>query len=135
MKVAVSILLTGTLASLAVHANQSVVSQDELIEALQTSDIGVTNVSIKDPQASESLPKGFDHHFVLTLEEVAPKGGQFFICQQETDCQALAVYFEALAFLAGPHRFISPSGHVYAQMNSNLSDETAEKVRVILDDY
>ncbi len=135
MKVAASILLTGTLASLAVHANQSVVSQDELIEALQTSDIGVTNVSIKDPQASESLPKGFDHHFVLTLEEVAPKGGQFFICQQETDCQALAVYFEALAFLAGPHRFTSASGHVYVQLNSGVSEPTAESIRAVLEEF
>ena len=135
MKVAASILLTGTLASLAVHANQSVVSQDELIEALQTSDIGVTNISIEDPHASESLPKGFEHHVVLTLDEVAPKGGQFFICYQQADCQALAVYFEALAFLAGPHRFTAPSGHVFAQLNSEVSDETAEEVRFILEAY
>lgn len=135
MKAAACVLLAGLLASVTATANQSVVSQEELVEALQASDIGVTNVSIKDPQASESLPKGFDHHFVLTLEEVAPKGGQFFICQQEADCQSLAVYFEALAFLAGPHRFISSSGHAFAQMNSDISEETAEKVRAVIEGY
>lgn len=135
MKVAASVLVAGLFASVTATANQGVVSQEELIEALQASDIGVINVSIKDPQASESLPKGFDHHFVLTLEEVAPKGGQFFICQQEADCQALAVYFEALAFLAGPHRFTSSSGHVFAQMNSDVSEETAETVRAVMEGY
>jgi hypothetical protein len=135
MKAVTSLMMAGLLASFSTKANQDIVSQDELVEALQASDIGIIDVAIEDPKASESLPKGFDHHIVLTLEEVAPKGGQFFICQQKAACQALAVYFEALAFLAGPHRFSSPSGHVFAQLNSEVSEETAEDIRAVIEVY
>ena len=94
---------------------------------LEISSATKAEVNPKDP-----LPDTYVERWEFVVAEVAPKGGQIFICEQKTDCDVLINYFTMLRFLAGPNLFQSPSGLVIAQLNSGLSPETAAKFKAVI---
>ena len=82
--------------------------------------------------ANSPLPRSFTTRRAFTMESVAPKGGQYFICDAKRDCDAIAAYFNALKALAGPYIYQSPSGLVVVQLNSGLTPGEAEKVAQVV---
>lgn len=86
-------------------------------------------INIRDEQlgADVPVPKSFTAHQVFEIPSVAPKGGQFFICDTKKNCDAIFAYFDALKALAGPYTYQSPGGTVVAQLNSGLTPDEAAK--------
>ena len=115
-------------------ASAEPVTKDGLVSALEEADLGIIEVIEEDPTDSGMVPGGYQHHVSIVLEEVAPKGGQFFICDDPAVCSEVKGYFDALANLAGPHRYQSESGRVVAQLNSDVSQETADQVVAVLEE-
>lgn len=81
---------------------------------------------------NDPLPDTYVERWEFVIAEVAPKGGQIFVCETKADCDVLFDYYSALSALAGPNLFQSPNGRVVAQLNSGLSLETAAKFEAII---
>lgn len=88
---------------------------------------GATNMHDEQVAASVPVPKSFTAHQAFEIASVAPKGGQFFICDTKKNCDAIYAYFDALKALAGPYTYQSPGGTVVAQFNSGLKPDEAAK--------
>lgn len=88
---------------------------------------GATNIHDEVIEASSPVPKSYIAHQAFEIASVAPKGGQFFICDTKKNCDAIFAYYDALKALAGPYTYQSPSGTVVAQLNSGLTPAEAAK--------
>lgn len=132
MKRALSVLTMAALAGCS--SSDEPVTQEGLVQALQGADLGIVEVIDEDPSDSSMVLGEYQHHVTIVLEEVAPKGGQFFICKDHAVCSEVKGYFDGLANLAGPHRYASGSGHVVAQLNRGVSQETADQVLTVLEE-
>lgn len=132
MKRALSALTMAALAGCS--SSDEPVTQEGLVQALQDVDLGIVEVIDEDPSDRSMVPGEYQHHVTIVLEEVAPKGGQFFICNDHAECSEIKGYFDGLASLAGPHRYASESGHVVAQLNRGVSQEIADQVLTVLEE-
>lgn len=121
-----------TMAALALVAGCSAsaepVSEEALVDALKGTDVDINEFVTEDASDSGMVPGGYQHHISIVLDEVAPSGGQFFICDERQVCDDVKGYFDALESLVGPHRYQSESGRVVAQLNSEVSQDTADKI-------
>lgn len=90
--------------------------------------LGATNIHDDPPDAQSPLPRSFTVRQAFTLPSVAPKGGQYFICDTKRNCDALYAYFDAFKALAGPYTYRSDSGLVVVQLNSGLPPDEAARV-------
>ena len=91
--------------------------------------LGEPNEKIGDKYDSDWFLYSERVHF--TIDEVAPKGGQFFICETRTECDEIFAHYDNLKSLAGPYIFRSKDGKLVAQLNSTLSLETGVKFQSI----
>ncbi len=110
-----------------------VYSAQEIVAAFEAAGISLTNVEY-NPAIEEGspLPRSFRERATFVDELLGDKGGQIFVCDEVTHCQALHAYFEALIAMAGPYTFTSPSGLVVAQLNSGFTPDQAERYRAVL---
>jgi hypothetical protein len=88
---------------------------------------GATNIHDEVLAANVPVPHSYIAHQAFTIASVAPKGGQFFVCDTRRNCDAIFAYFDALKGLAGPYLYQSPGGTVVAQLNSGLKPDEAAK--------
>jgi hypothetical protein len=88
---------------------------------------GATNIHDEQLAANVPVPKSYIAHQAFEIASVAPKGGQFFICDTRKNCDAIYAYYDALKALAGPYTYQSPGGTVVAQLNSGLKPDEATK--------
>ena len=119
------IILLGLAALLAACGGAPAVTAQQVAAALQAA--GATNIHDEQVPADAPLPKSFIAHQAFEIPSVAPKGGQYFICDTKKNCDAIFAYFDALKALGGPYYYQSPSGTVVAQLNSDLKPEDAAK--------
>ncbi|MCF6758272.1 hypothetical protein L3X14_16970 [Pseudomonas balearica] len=109
------------------------VTGDKLLSALKDGGVEYSNVQHPERNPSSPVPNSYKEHLVLTLPSIAPKGGQFFICDKKEYCDALYSYFDALKGLAGPYLYRSKDGLVVAQLNSGLQTQAAEQVQGVIE--
>ena len=88
---------------------------------------GASNVHDETLPADAPVPKSYTAHQAFEIASVAPKGGQYFVCDTKKNCDAIFAYYDALKALAGPYTYQSPSGTVVAQLNSGLTPDEAAK--------
>ncbi|ATF75304.1 hypothetical protein [Pasteurella multocida] len=124
------VLLSGLL--LAACGDKAITTED-LVSTMKASGVEINDV--KDLKNDEFAVKGFKDRFGFSIPEVAPKGGQAFICDQKEQCTPVYTYFDALKGLAGPYLYQSPNGKVVLQLNSKLSVETAKKLEQAISKY
>ncbi len=93
---------------------------DEFIAA----GLEINDVKVEERDPESPLPNNFQERWSFSIPEVAPRGGQIFVCDTKENCDALYAYFDALKALAGPYLYQSPSGKVVVQLNSGLLPET-----------
>ncbi len=111
--------------ALAACGGSPAVSVQQVAGALTA--VGASNVHDEAIEASVPVPKSFTAHQAFEITSVAPKGGQFFVCDTKKNCDAIYAYFDALKALAGPYLYQSPSGTVVVQLNSGLKPDEAAK--------
>jgi hypothetical protein len=121
----ITITITIALLVLAACGGAPAVSAAQVAEKLTTA--GATNIHDEVIDASAPVPKSYIAHQAFEIASVAPKGGQFFVCDTKKNCDAIFAYFDALKALAGPYTYQSPSGTVVAQLNSGLTPDEAAK--------
>ncbi|SUA58057.1 OB-fold protein [Oligella urethralis] len=117
----------------AVTTSQSDEVQNEYITALKNS--GVEIYDVKDITDEDFLFTGFKQSIKFSIPEVAPQGGQMFICEEKKLCDPIYDYYDSLKFLAGPFLYQSPKGLVILQLNSDLKEETAKKLESAIAKY
>lgn len=125
--------LAGSLAALAGCNQSDPITSETLLAALQNGGVKYSDVQRPERKPSGPLPNSYKEHVVLALPSVAPKGGQFFICDKPEYCDALFSYFDALKGLAGPYLYRSKDGLVVAQLNSGLEPKAAEQVQAVVE--
>lgn len=107
-------------------------SAQEVIDKFNEAGLGVSDVRPWEQTEDSPRPNSYLENLRFSIPEVAPDGGQVFVCDTKRNCDALYAYFDALIALAGPHLYQSPSGTVVAQLNSGLTPETASKFENII---
>lgn len=100
---------------------------EQVVERLTAAGLQVADVKPNSVAADGPVPKSFTSQASFSISEVAPSGGQVFVCDTKQNCDAIFAYYDALKALAGPYLYQSPSGTVVAQLNSGLTPETAAK--------
>lgn len=113
-------------------APASAVTAQQVIDALNAGGATVANVAPGNRPPDSPLPNTFREHLSFSIEEVAPSGGQVFVCETKQNCDALFAYFDALKGLGGPYFYQSPSGTVVVQLNSGLTPDTAAKFESVV---
>jgi hypothetical protein len=96
---------------------------------------GATNIHDDPIGADVPVPKSFTAHQAFEIPSVAPRGGQFFVCDTKQNCDAIYAYYDALKALAGPYTYQSPSGTVVAQLNSGLTPDEAAKFEAAIKSF
>lgn len=104
----------------------------QVIDRFVAAGIEVTDARPGERADGSVLPNVYEENIDFTMVEVAPKGGQIFICKAREYCDSLMAYFDALKAIAGPYLYQSPNGLVVAQLNSGLTAETAEKFEQVI---
>ena len=108
------------------------VSARDVIAKLNEAGLGLEQVQPGTREEGTPLPNSYREYLTFVLPEVAPRGGQIFVCDTKRNCDALYSYFDAFKALAGPYYYQSESGLVVIQLNSGLSPETAAKFEPVL---
>lgn len=103
-----------------------------VIDAFNAAGLGVTNVRTEPRNPNSPLPNSYQERLSFAIPEVAPRGGQVFVCDTKQNCDAIFAYFDALKALAGPYLYQSPDGRVVAQLNSGLTPATAAQFRQVI---
>lgn len=124
----VVLLLAGCAAS-----QPATVTAQEVIDKFKEAGLQIGNVVPGERAKGSPLPNSYKEHLEFTIAEIAPKGGQVFVCDPpRKNCDALYEYFNILIGLAGPYTYQSPSGLVVIQLNSGLTSETAAKFEEVI---
>jgi hypothetical protein len=87
--------------------------------------LGATNIREEPFPPETPVPRSFIAHRAFEIPSVAPRGGQFFLCDTKRNCDAIYAYFDAFKALGGPYLFQSPGGTVVLQLNSGLTPDEA----------
>lgn len=124
------VLLSGLL--LAACGDKAITSED-LVSTMKASGIEINDV--KDLKNDKFMVQGYKERFAFSIPEVAPKGGQAFICEKKEQCTPVFAYFDALKNIAGPYLYQSPNGKVVLQLNASLTEETAKKLEQAISKY
>ena len=106
-------------------ATPTAVTTQRVAQVLQTA--GATNVHDQALPRDTPMPRGFTGHKAFEIASIAPKGGQFFICQTKPDCDAVFAYFDALKGQVGPYLYQSPNGTAVVLLDSGLAPGEAAK--------
>ncbi len=104
----------------------------DIITEFRSAGLDIQDVQPGQRQADSPLPNSYKEHLEFTIPEVAPSGGQIFVCDTKRNCDALFAYFDGLRSLAGPYLYQSPSGLVVVQLNSGLSPETGADFEAVV---
>jgi hypothetical protein len=137
MKKSTMVVLTIILASLLVAcgsggSSSETVTAQVVIDRFNQAGLDVEDVRVGERSPDTPLPNSYQENLVFSIPEVAPKGGQIFVCDTKKNCDAIYAYFDALKALAGPYIYQSPSGTVVAQLNSGLTPDTAAKFEKVI---
>ena len=95
----------------------------------------IENITEEARDSNSPLPNSYQEHYSFSIAEVAPSGGQIFVCDTKKNCDALYQYFDMLSGLGGPYYYQSPSGLIVAQLNSGLTPDTAAKFETVVNTY
>lgn len=114
-------------------AQSEPMTAERVLELLKTSGIQYSNPTQPARDPASPLPNSYKERVAVTLPSVAPKGGQFFICEKQEYCDAIYRYFDALKGFAGPYLYRSKSGLVVAQLNRGLEPQAAEQVKAVIE--
>lgn len=109
------------------------ISGQQVIDLFVAAGLEVSGAGPMARQPDSPLPNSYDERIGFAVAEVAPKGGQIFVCRTKTHCDALYEYFTLLIGLAGPYTYQSAGGTVVAQLNSGLTPDTAAKFQEIVE--
>ena len=74
----------------------------------------------------------YSEHANFMINEIAPKGGQFYICKTKSECDPIWNHYDTSP-LRGPYVFRSKDGKLVAQLNSTLSIDTGAKFRDVFE--
>lgn len=108
------------------------VTGQSVAAAVKAAGVDISDVQALAQGADEPTPNTYADRVSFAIAEVAPKGGQVFVCADKAKCDTIFTYFNAMQALAGPYLYQSDGGRVVAQLNSGLSPETAAKVEAAI---
>lgn len=111
----------------------AVITVQEVVDLFSEAGFELTDIHTPEHEPGSPLPRSYDEWLRFTLPEVAPNGGQVFVCRSKPNCDALYAYFDMLKGLAGPYTYQSAGGTVVIQMNSGLTPDTAAKFQEIVE--
>jgi hypothetical protein len=128
MKNWIAYLLIGILLSLlTVACSSKPLTAQDVIDKFNAAGLNVKDIQQEERDPDSPLPNSYKERLSFSIPEVAPNGGQVFVCDTKKNCDALYAYFDALKALAGPYLYQSPNGTVVIQLNSGLMPDTAAK--------
>ena len=137
MRNRITVVLIGILVTLLTacgsspSASTSLTAQN-VIDKFNAAGLDVKDVQPGNRDPDSPLPNSYKENLTFSIPEVAPQGGQVFVCDTKKNCDALYAYFDALKALAGPYLYQSPSGIVVVQLNSGLKPETGAKFEEVI---
>lgn len=108
----------------------------KIIEQFKSLGVNIQNVREEPRDSKALLPNSYSERLVFEIPDVAPNGGQIFVCKKKDYCDAILHYYEALGVVAvGPYLLQSSNGLVVGQFNKGLAPEVAEKMMNVIKKY
>jgi hypothetical protein len=133
MKNWITFLMVGVLLATIITACSSTpITAQDVVDKFNAAGLNVGDVHQEERDPESPLPNSYTERLSFSIPEVAPKGGQVFVCDTKKNCDALYAYFDALKALAGPYLYQSPNGKVVVQLNSGLLPETGAKFEEVV---
>lgn len=112
------------------------VTTDSVVSALRSTGVEINDVKDLPKNTDNSpLPKSYKERFSFSVPDIAPKGGQAFICEDKKMCDPLFAYFDKFKAFGGPHFYQSPKGVVVLQLNESMPYEKAKKLEKALEQF
>jgi hypothetical protein len=87
----------------------------------------------KQGELGEGLVSAASDRAVFDLPSVPGETGQVVCFDKSADYDATVKAFDAMAALAGRHRYGSPSARVFVQLNSQAPAETGTKAEAVVE--
>ncbi|BBP77695.1 hypothetical protein CCU68_02590 [Pseudomonas gingeri NCPPB 3146 = LMG 5327] len=109
-------------------------SAKTVLDALKANGVPFNAVSYPKRKPLSLLPNTYRERVEVAFPSIAPKGGQFFVCETREYCDYLQEHFQTLKALAGPHVYRSKSGRVLAQLYSTLEQPVANQIRAAIEE-
>lgn len=103
-----------------------------VVDSMKSAGLEIVDVAPGERTEGTPLPNSYSDWLTFTIPEVAPNGGQVFVCTTKKNCDGLYAYFDGFKALVGPYVYQSPNGLVVAQMNSGLPADTAAKAEQVI---
>jgi hypothetical protein len=110
-----------------------VAAQDVLLRFEQAG-LGVGNVQTPTRMPNDPLPDTYREWLQFEIEEIAPNGGQVFVCDTRQACDAVYDYFAAFPVLSG-HYYRSRDGRIVMQLSGTLAPASATRFEAILNEF
>ncbi|CAM2825159.1 hypothetical protein B0183_01175 [Glaesserella parasuis] len=107
-------------------------TRETVVAELKSTGVEINDVRTLERDTKSPLPNSYAVRFAFSTPEIAPKGGQVFICDEKKLCDPLYVYFDALKAFGGSYYYQSPKGLVVLQLNEKMTPETAKKLEKAL---
>jgi len=114
--------------------SDAIPTANEVLRALKSNGVPFNAVSYPTRKPLSLLPGTYKERVEVVFPSIAPKGGQFFVCETREYCDHLHEYFHTLKALAGPHVYRSKSGLVLAQLYSTLEQPVANQILAAIED-
>lgn len=108
------------------------VTAQQVVDKLQAAGIELQDVTTPPDNPESPLPRTFTERLSFKDATLDNAGGQVFVCDTKSNCDALMVYFEALKALGGPHFYQSNNGLVVFQLNNGMSQQQVQRYRDVL---
>lgn len=129
------LLLIGIILGL-VGCNDEAPSIKTITEQLKNTGVDIRNIQEPTRNPKALLPNSYKEHLTFEVPDVAPNGGQIFVCDKKEYCDAIMSYFKGISVvLVGPYLIQSPNGLVVGQFNSGLTPQVADKLVAVIKSY
>jgi hypothetical protein len=103
-----------------------------VVDRIAAAGIAVEQVKPGIRPADSPLPNSYSDWLEFTITDIAPSGGQVFVCRTKPNCDALYAHFDMFRGLVGPYLYQSPNGLVVAQLNSGLPADSAATAEAVI---
>jgi len=98
--VAITVLLAGC------GDGQKTISGQDVMTQLQQTGVAINDVTTADPAEKSPVPNSYKEWLSFSIPQVAPSGGQVFICERKEYCDAIYAYFDGYRGLVGPYLYL-----------------------------
>jgi hypothetical protein len=128
----VTLLLIWTFADSIFNLSNRPITAQDVVQQLNSSGVQVGSISMPNEPPPSAIPTGYREWVTFEIPEIAPHGGQIFICSARRQCDGIYSSFVGQSPRLGPHTYRSADGRVVLHLHSSLPSDSASRFAAAL---